>query len=279
MLTDIGVDLTVRKRKAPNNGGEQWEKSYNDLVAWRELHGHTRVPKSAALGPWVRSQRTQLRKGTLSEDRVQKLVAIEFDFDPLNKFGGNDALVASLPPATPTTTNASIFTSSAWQNSFNALKNYVEKNGHANVPPGHNDEIDACLHTWLETQKSFYKGDNLPSQQVEMLEGLGVDLSEKSNEYTANRNDLAWALNFDALKVFYDANGHTDVSDSFITPFTGNCYSSTYKLTLTNFSDRSHSTIKLEMSMEVIVIWLSGYKSRKNFIGRRHLEKIEHRDF
>ena len=53
-----------------------------------------------------------------------------------------------------------------------------------------------------------------------MLEGLGVDLTEKSNEYSAKRNDLAWALNFDALKVFYDSNGHTDVSESLILPFT-----------------------------------------------------------
>jgi len=184
-------------------------------LLYRQENGHTRVPKRLPhLGPWVKTQRSNLRQGKLSDDKHQKLLAIDFDWDPLNKYGGYDAIIAAIPSSnsTPTTTDVSIFTSDVWKSCYEELKKYYQTNGNVNVlPPGYSDGIGGCLFTWLETQKRFHKQDILPPQQANMLEGLGVNLTEIGTENGLARNDIAWNINFNALKEYHEQHGNTDV--------------------------------------------------------------------
>ena len=88
-----------------------------------------------------------------------------------------------------------LFTSDAWKSCYQALeKYYTETHGNGNIEPGHDDGIGGCLYTWLETQKRFHKQDILPPQQANMLEGLGVNLTDMGTENGLARNDIAWNL-------------------------------------------------------------------------------------
>ncbi|KAL7531810.1 hypothetical protein ACHAXR_004253 [Thalassiosira sp. AJA248-18] len=209
LLEEVGLDLSVRKKKQSDEG--KWDSSYNNLVAYREQNGHCRVPKRAgALGVWVKRQRTIFRKGKLSEEKIQRLLTIDFDFDPLNKGGGDEvALRTPAPPNNARPINE-IFQSPAWISNYEAVKLFVENNGHADIPPEFEDSnVEGSLFTWIETQKRFFSDGILPQQNIEVLEELGVDLSERST-YSFSRNDAAWMNNFNALKRFHEEYGNTE---------------------------------------------------------------------
>mmetsp|Transcript_35323 Transcript_35323/g.85675 ORF Transcript_35323/g.85675 Transcript_35323/m.85675 type:complete len:423 (-) Transcript_35323:753-2021(-) len=64
----------------------QWDDSIDQLLAFKEEHGHCRVPVSfPGLGRWVHRQRVLFRKGKLNEDRKQQLEAIGFVWNPLDE--------------------------------------------------------------------------------------------------------------------------------------------------------------------------------------------------
>ena len=64
-----------------------WDARYESLVAFHDAHGHCNVPaalpRDPALPQWVARQRALHRQGGLSDDRAARLVALDFEFDPL----------------------------------------------------------------------------------------------------------------------------------------------------------------------------------------------------
>jgi hypothetical protein len=66
---------------------ERWEKRYDELIRFREQHGHCLVPyrcppHSTKLGDWCHNQRTSYSRGLLRPDREELLINIGFDFRP-----------------------------------------------------------------------------------------------------------------------------------------------------------------------------------------------------
>jgi len=60
---------------------DMWEKSLADLQAYKAEKGNTDVPISyPSLGAWVFSQKMAHKKGKLSEEKVEKLMDIGFNF-------------------------------------------------------------------------------------------------------------------------------------------------------------------------------------------------------
>lgn len=66
-----------------------WEKSYQELVAYKEHFGHCNIPISyeanPPLGAWAFSQRMAFKKDKLSQDRIDKLIELGFSFGPQKK--------------------------------------------------------------------------------------------------------------------------------------------------------------------------------------------------
>ena len=62
-----------------------WEERFSELEAFREEHGHCKVPTlskaHAALGGWIRTQRERRNQGTLSEERLGRLIRLGFVWD------------------------------------------------------------------------------------------------------------------------------------------------------------------------------------------------------
>ena len=69
-----------RKRRISVAASENFEKRFVELVAFKDIHGHTRVPRrQGKLGDWVNKLRQ--RKDRLDEQRLRRLNEIGFCWD------------------------------------------------------------------------------------------------------------------------------------------------------------------------------------------------------
>jgi predicted helicase len=63
-----------------------WEEKYEELKEYMKKHGNRNIPQhwpeNKQLGKWVSHQRTNYRKGKLSEDRIKRLEDIGFVWTP-----------------------------------------------------------------------------------------------------------------------------------------------------------------------------------------------------
>lgn len=66
-----------------------WEQRFEELLGYKEQYGDCKVPQhwkeNKQLGKWVNTQRTQLKRGKLSDERKAKLDSIDFVWDTKSK--------------------------------------------------------------------------------------------------------------------------------------------------------------------------------------------------
>lgn len=89
-LTQLGFIFQVGKRRVAESKivRKTWDERFDELVAFKEQHGHTLVPQNtSSLGEWVHKQRKSyklLKNGlpsSLSTERALKLADVGFIFD------------------------------------------------------------------------------------------------------------------------------------------------------------------------------------------------------
>ncbi len=101
------------------------------------------------LGVWVSNRRSEFRKGMLAPERVVELEAIKgWTWDPIED---------------------------AYQQWLAALKQYVTREGHANVPGTHKETIDGIeynLGTWVSTRRKEFRKNKLAPERVVELEAI-----------------------------------------------------------------------------------------------------------
>jgi hypothetical protein len=118
-----------------------WEKMFALLVAYKEIHGDCNVPRShGPLGSWCNQQR--YKKGQLSEERIARLEAIGFCWNP------HDV---------------------AWEQKFAELVAYKKVHGHCNVPSRN------PLGNWCQNQRT--KKGRLSQERIARLEAEGFSWS------------------------------------------------------------------------------------------------------
>jgi len=90
-VTNDAATLNLERIEMLNSIGFMWEfqsmqwwKTYDELVDFKWQFGHTLVPavyrKNRALGSWVRTQRRKFIEGRLSQERLEALNRIGFEF-------------------------------------------------------------------------------------------------------------------------------------------------------------------------------------------------------
>jgi len=111
-----------------------WDEMHEALCGFNKIYGHCNVPQdytdNPILGPWVNRQRLARRKGNLPKDRIQRLDALGFAWDPL--------------PA-------------VWEEMFEALCAFKQKNGHCNVSQRYTDNPSLGMWAWSQ-RKAWKKG-------------------------------------------------------------------------------------------------------------------------
>ena len=126
-----------------------WHKRYGKLVDFKAEHGHCNVPKSqGSFRSWVDNQRFLRKKGQLSEERVQKLDALGYVWNPY-----------------PT-----------WDERLDELTRYKAEHGHSNVP-----QSQGSLGGWASKQRQARKKDKLSEERVQKLDDLGFNWSPRGS--------------------------------------------------------------------------------------------------
>jgi hypothetical protein len=128
----------------------QWQEGYEYLVKYSRREGHARVPVSHeeegfALGRWVFGQRQAYGKGSLAETRADKL----------------DALAGWVWNARD----------AHWEESFEQLVRFVEREGHARVPRSYRQD-GFRLGGWVKGQRDAYRSGRLTAERRNRLEAL-----------------------------------------------------------------------------------------------------------
>jgi hypothetical protein len=136
-LGQRGGGIQSASRRTP------WEDRYQELVSFKEEHGHLMVPPESKLGVWVKNQRTFFQYGTLALDRIAKLEILGFFFRPPHVFD------------------------TRWNQNYALLEAFQKEHGHTNVTPGN------ALHKWASKQRFHARNGNLPQDRVAKLEALG----------------------------------------------------------------------------------------------------------
>jgi len=198
-----------------------WEEGFNHLKEYADRAGHAKIPQSYKtddgykLGYWAGYQRNKRDK--LTPERKSRL-------ESLNGWVWN-ALDA------------------AWEEGFNYLKEYVDKEGHANIPQLYKTDDGYNLGSWVAGQRSKNR-DQLTPERESRLEAL--------NGWVWNGLDALWKEGFNHLKEYVDREGHARVPKSYKTD-------SGYKLGQwvgVRRTNRDQLTEEKELSLESLNGWV-----------------------
>ena len=155
----------------------KWEEMFNALNEYKKIHGNCNVPKDyreyKKLGTWVGRQRTNYQNSKLSEDRIERLEEIGFEWEQLEL---------------------------KWEEMFNALNEYKKIHGNCNVPKDYREYKK--LGTWVHVQRSNYQNGKLSEDRIKRLEDIG---------FTWERLESKWEEMFNALKEYEKIHGDCDV--------------------------------------------------------------------
>jgi hypothetical protein len=167
-----------------NSHADFWDDNYEELRKFKKKHGHCRAPHhylsaGLKLGVWVSLQRTLYSKHKLSAERIQKLECEGFEWQPHDK---------------------------DWIRSFEALKSFQSEHGHCSPARSYKTQ-DLKLGDWVNRQRGLYAKNQLTSDRIALLEGIGFDWDPLSAE---------WKANFEALRVFKDEHKHCRVPRSYV---------------------------------------------------------------
>ena len=166
-----------------------WEKGFASAQKYRTEHGDLLVPvryrdkNDFALGEWIVYNRQRYLGGNLTQNRIERLEAI--------------GMVWSTP-------------NDLWEQNYAAATQYYLEHGDLEVPIKYETSSGFGLGVWLGAQRAAHKAGELPQEQVERLDALGMDWT--------NRNDRKWMSLYDVATAYYHEHGNLNVPSEYVTP-------------------------------------------------------------
>ena len=166
-----------------------WEKGFASAQKYRTEHGDLLVPvryrdkNDFALGEWIVYNRQRYLGGNLTQNRIERLEAIGMVWSTSNDL---------------------------WEQNYAAATQYYLEHGDLEVPIKYETPSGFGLGVWLGAQRAAYKAGELPQEQVERLDALGMDWT--------NRNDRKWMSLYDVAAAYYHEHGNLNVPSEYVTP-------------------------------------------------------------
>lgn len=181
-------DLFARLNR---NLSASWEFYYIAAMEFFHEKGHLRVPKSYVapnglnLGMWLQTQR-RVRAGkvigNLSTEQIARLDALDMEWE--------------------------CGSTRSWNRGYEALKKYKEEHGDVDVNAKYINEDDYALGKWVSNLRSKYKRGELPQEQIETLEALGMIWDKHSTK---------WEENYKAAQEYFLSHGNLHVPHDYRT--------------------------------------------------------------
>lgn len=166
-----------------------WEKGFASAQKYRTEHGDLLVPvryrdkNDFALGEWIVYNRQRYLDGNLTQNRIERLEAIGMVWSTSNDL---------------------------WEQNYAAATQYYLEHGDLEVPIKYETPSGFGLGVWLGAQRAAHKAGELPQEQVERLDALGMDWT--------NRNDRKWMSLYDVAAAYYHEHGNLNVPSEYVTP-------------------------------------------------------------
>lgn len=166
-----------------------WEKGFVSAQKYRTEHGDLLVPvryrdkNDFALGEWIVYNRQRYLGGNLTQNRIERLEAIGMVWSTSNDL---------------------------WEQNYAAATQYYLEQGDLEVPIKYETPSGFGLGVWLGAQRAAHKAGELPQEQVERLDALGMDWT--------NRNDRKWMSLYDVATAYYHEHGNLNVPSEYVTP-------------------------------------------------------------
>lgn len=166
-----------------------WEKGFVSAQKYRTEHGDLLVPvryrdkNDFALGEWIVYNRQRYLGGNLTQNRIERLEAIGMVWSTSNDL---------------------------WEQNYAAATQYYLEHGDLEVPIKYETPSGFGLGVWLGAQRTAHKAGELPQEQVERLDALGMDWT--------NRNDRKWMSLYDVAAAYYHEHGNLNVPSEYVTP-------------------------------------------------------------
>jgi hypothetical protein len=166
---------------------DAWERWFAQLEAFRKRFGHCSVPRCWAENPtlasWVHSQRQHKNHGELSAERIRRLEAIGFEWQPQTRLEMERGAYAR---------------HETWERMFTALVRFKERHGHCRVPRGRPGN-------WVFVQRHRRRAGGLLAERIRRLDEIG---------FTWELTDLSkpgWQRCWERLMEFRKRFGHCHV--------------------------------------------------------------------
>jgi superfamily II DNA or RNA helicase len=160
---------------------DEWDRNFEKLRTFKSENGHCRVPDrykiDRPLSRWVAIQRRSRTKGLLSSERLAKLQAISFEWDPHD---------------------------TTWEIYFKKIKAFKALNGNCLVPTDYH--IDVQLGRWVRTQRYYYSVGKLTATRTTRLNALGFEWDPQ---------ETYWVEYIEKLKAFIAKHGHCRVATDY----------------------------------------------------------------
>ena len=166
-----------------------WDKGFASAQKYRTEHGDLLVPvryrdkNDFALGEWIVYNRQRYLGGNLTQNRIERLEAIGMVWSTSNDL---------------------------WEQNYAAATQYYLEHGNLEVPIKYETPSGFGLGVWLGAQRAAHKAGELPQEQVERLDALGMDWT--------NRNDRKWMSLYDVAAAYYHEHGNLNVPSEYVTP-------------------------------------------------------------
>lgn len=166
-----------------------WEKGFVSAQKYRTEHGDLLVPvryrdkNDFALGEWIVYNRQRYLGGNLTQNRIERLEAIGMVWSTSNDL---------------------------WEQNYAAATQYYLEHGDLEVPIKYETPSGFGLGVWLGAQRAAHKAGELPQEQVERLDALGMDWT--------NRNDRKWMSLYDVAAAYYHEHDNLNVPSEYVTP-------------------------------------------------------------
>lgn len=166
-----------------------WEKGFTSAQKYRTEHGDLLVPvryrdkNDFALGEWIVYNRQRYLGGNLTQNRIERLEAIGMVWSTSNDL---------------------------WEQNYAAATQYYLEHGDLEVPIKYETPSGFGLGVWLGAQRAAHKAGELPQEQLERLDALGMDWT--------NRNDRKWMSLYDVAAAYYHEHGNLNVPSEYVTP-------------------------------------------------------------
>lgn len=171
-----------------NKTFDAWDKYYMELLNYKLKNGHSNVPKqyhASSLAQWVSRQRYLNKKQKLSQEQIEKLNLLDFQWGDLK----------------------TDFQKKIWLKSFEKLKEVYTTNGNSTVTKSYHDKQ---LATWVLQQRHRRKKGNLKQEFIDLLDSLKFDWNPESKG--GSPDDEQWFEMLKQLEAYKIKFGNCNVS-------------------------------------------------------------------